>query len=150
MAWVELTAVNFRSRLGNTELDTLTDESPDPDAKIAEVLEQVALDVVGRVNAGRRKRGLVALTGTGSFVPPGSVRHAYSIARRLLTDAFPSLADYNGEDRDVAYRQAEDHLDDLANNNADHDDSGAESYEPAGAGSSFRTGGKDILDFINF
>ena len=68
----------------------------------------------------------------------------------MLTDSFPSLSDYNGEDRDRAYDKAEDHLRDLAENRADADDTGAEDFEPEDSGSSFRTGGKDLMDFINF
>jgi len=150
MAWVQLAGSSLRDRLGTTEIDSLVEESADADGKIDEILSQVALDVVGRINAGRRKRGLPPVTDTGLNVPPGSVRHAYTLARRLLTDSFPSLSDYNGEDRDSAYDKAEDHLRDLAENRADADDSGAEDFEPEDSGSSFRTGGKDLMDFINF
>jgi len=150
MAWVQLAGSSLRDRLDTTEIDSLVEESADADGKIDEILSQVAQDIVGRVNAGRRKRGLPPVSGTGLYVPPGSARHAYTLARRLLTDSFPSLSDYNGEDRDRAYDKAEDHLRDLAENRADADDTGAEDFEPEDSGSSFRTGGKDLMDFINF
>ena len=83
---------------------------------------------------------------TGLFIPPGAQRHAYAIARRLLTDAFPSLAELNGEDRKLAVEAAEHFLDDLANNNADADDTGAQSYATA-SGAAFRYSGQSLMDF---
>jgi hypothetical protein len=146
MAWIPLTVDSFRDRLGNDELDRLVEESPTPDAKLAEILAQVAAEFVSRINAGRRKRGLGPLVNTGLFIPPGSQRHAYAIARRLLTDAFPSLSEFNGEDRKLSVEAAENFLDDLANNNADADDTGASSFATA-SGASFRYSGKALMDF---
>ena len=146
MAWIALTVDSFRDRLGNDELDRLVDESPTPDAKLAEVLSQVAAEFVSRINSGRRKRGLGPLVNTGLFIPPGAQRHAYAIARRLLTDAFPSLAEFNGDDRKLAVEAAENFLDDLANNNADADDTGATSFATA-SGASFRYSGRPLMDF---
>lgn len=146
MAWIALTVDSFRDRLGNDELDRLVEESPTPDAKLAEVLSQTAAEFVSRINSGRRKRGLGPLVNTGLFIPPGAQRHAYAIARRLLTDAFPSLAEYNGEDRKLAVEAAENFLDDLANNNADADDTGATAYETS-TGAAFRYSGKALMDF---
>jgi hypothetical protein len=146
MAWLALTVESFRDRLGNDELDRLVEESPTPDAKLAEILAQVAAEFVSRINAGRRKRGLAPLVNTGLNIPPGAQRHAYAIARRLLTDAFPSLAEFNGEDRKLSVEAAENFLDDLANNNADADDTGAASYVSA-SGASFRYSGKSLMDF---
>lgn len=146
MAWIPLSVDSFRDRLGNDELDRLVEESPTPDAKLAEILSQVAAEFVSRINSGRRKRGLGPLVNTGLNIPPGAQRHAYAIARRLLTDAFPSLAEFNGEDRKLAVESAENFLDDLANNNADADDTGAESYATA-SGASFRYSGQSLMDF---
>lgn len=146
MAWTALTVAAFRDRLGNDELDRLVEESPAPDAKLSEVLSQVAAEFVSRVNAGRRKRGLAPLVNTSLYIPPGAQRHAYAIARRLLTDAFPSLSEFNGEDRKLAVESAENFLDDLANNNADADDTGAASFATS-SGSSFRYSGKSLMDF---
>lgn len=149
MAWVELTSAIFRSRLSSVEFNTLTEESAAPETKLTEILGQVAADVVSRVNAGRRKRGLSPAVDTGLYVPPGSPRHAYTLARQLLTDAFPSLAQYNGEDRKAAVDAAEKYLEDIASNNVDSDDAGGDEYV-AGTSSSFRSGGNDLLDFISF
>lgn len=146
MAWIPLSVDSFRDRLGNDELDRLVEESPTPDAKLAEILSQVAAEFVSRINSGRRKRGLGPLVNTGLNIPPGAQRHAYAIARRLLTDAFPSLAEFNGEDRKLAVESAENFLDDLANNNADADDTGAQSYATA-SGASFRYSGQSLMDF---
>lgn len=146
MAWIPLSVDSFRDRLGNDELDRLVEESPTPDAKLAEILSQVAAEFVSRINSGRRKRGLGPLVNTGLNIPPGAQRHAYAIARRLLTDAFPSLAEFNGEDRKLAVESAENFLDDLANNNADADDTGAESYATA-SGAAFRYSGQSLMDF---
>ena len=146
MAWIPLSVDSFRDRLGNDELDRLVEESPTPDAKLAEILSQVAAEFVSRINSGRRKRGLGPLVNTGLNIPPGAQRHAYAIARRLLTAAFPSLAEFNGEDRKLAVESAENFLDDLANNNADADDTGAESYATA-SGSAFRYSGQSLMDF---
>jgi len=146
MAWLALTVDSFRDRLGNDELDRLVEESPTPDAKLAEILAQVAAEFVARINAGRRKRGLGPLVNTGLNIPPGSQRHAYAIARRLLTDAFPSLSEFNGEDRKLSVEAAENFLDDLANNNADADDTGAASFATA-SGASFRYSGNALMDF---
>jgi hypothetical protein len=135
--------------MAGEEISRLTEEAPDQDAKIDAVLLQVAQDVAGRVNVGRRKRGLAPVSNTGSNVPPGSQRHAYSIARKLLTDAFPSLASYNGEDRKASADEAERHLSDLADNKADHDDAGASAYVGTTT-ASFSYGGSTKLDFVGF
>jgi hypothetical protein len=146
MAWAALTFDDLRDRLGSTEIEALLAESPTPDDKVNEVLSQIAADVVSRVNAGRRKRGLAPVVNSGRYVPTGAKRHAYTLARRLMTDAFPSLAEYNGDDRKLAVEEAENYLDDLANNNADGDDDGALSFVSA-TGTSFRYGGKAVMDF---
>lgn len=146
MAWVTLAFSAFRNRLTSNELTALLEENATPEDKANDILSAVAGDIVSRVNAGRRKRGLPALTNTGRNVPPGAVRHAYILARRELTDTYPSLSDFNGEDRRLSVEEANNYLDDLANNNADSDDSGAESFVSA-TGSSFRFGGKPLMDF---
>lgn len=148
MAWVELTSAILRTRLSSEEFNTLTEESAAPETKLTEVLGQVAADIVSRVNAGRRKRGLSPAVSTGLFVPTGATRHAYTLARQLLTECFPSLAQYNGEDRKAAVEAAEKYLEDLAANNVDSDDAGGDEYV-SGTSSSFRAGGNDILDFIS-
>ena len=131
-------------------MDALTAEADDATAKIAEVLAQAAQEVVSRVNAGRRKRGLSPVSETGASVPPGAVRHAYSIARQLLTDAFPSLAAYNGDDRKAATDAADKYLDDLAKNDADADDAGAAEFEPVTPSSGIVFGGVTLQDFTSF
>lgn len=146
MAWVSLSFANFRDRLSTNELTALLDECATPETKANEILSSVANDVVSRVNAGRRKRGLPPVVNTVRYVPPGAVRHAYVLARRELTDSYPSLADFNGDDRKLSYDEANNYLDDLANNNADSDDTGAESFVSS-TGSSFRYGGKSLMDF---
>lgn len=146
MAWLALNYADLRDRLSSAELDALLAESPAPEDKIDEILGQIAQDVISRVNAGRRKRGLAPATNTGRFVPPGARRHAYTLARRLLTDNFPSLAEYNGDDRRLAFEEAENYLDDLANNNADGDDAGALAFTATSAGS-FRSSGNALVDF---
>lgn len=150
MAWVEITASVLHDRLGNVEIETLIAESPAPDAKVEELLEQISQEITSRVNTGRRKRGMAPIGDTNRYVPPGSLRHAYTLTRRLLTDSFPSLSEYNGEDRRLAVEEAEEHLNDLANNEADADDPGASIWEPETAGSSFRTGGSENYDFSAF
>jgi len=149
MAWTQLTADTLKERLVSTEIEALTDESPAPDAKIEVLLEQVAQEITSRVNAGRRKRGMVSIIDTGRYAPPGSLRHAYALTRRLLTDSFPSLAEYNGEDRRLAVDEAEGYLDDLANNNADADDLGAATFANPSGGSSFRYNGNKSYNFAS-
>jgi len=146
MAWVQLTSDGLRDRLASDEFEALLAESPAPEAKLTEILEQVAQEFVSRVNAGRRKRGLPPVTNTGRYVPPGSQRHGYALARRLLSEAFPSLAEFNGDDRKVAVEAAETFMDDLAKNDADSDDTGALAYATTTA-SPFRYGGSDVMDF---
>jgi hypothetical protein len=146
MAWVLLTSDGLRDRLASDEFEALLAESPAPEAKLEEILEQVAQEFVSRVNAGRRKRGLAPVTSTGRYVPPGSQRHGYALARRLLSEAFPSLAEFNGEDRKVAVEAAETFMDDLAKNDADSDDTGAAAFIGS-SNSSFRFGGSDTMDF---
>lgn len=146
--WQTLTSSGLRDRLGTDEIDTLTAEAIDPDIKINNVLQQIADDVVAHVNAGRRIRGLRPVAITTPTVPPGSARHAYTLARRLLTDAFPSLAEYNGEDRKIACEVAEKYLEALAENKIDADDSGADVVDPpATTTSSLRYGGSTLMDF---
>lgn len=149
MAWAELTSDAFRDRFTDEEFQGLLAESTDIDGKLNEILGQVALEIVSRVNVGRRKRGLSPALATGLFIPSGSQRHAYTLALRLLTDCFPALATYNGEDRKIAMETAEKHLEDLAKNDVDSDDDGAATYA-ASTSSSVRYGGRDILDFITF
>lgn len=146
MAWVALNYSSLRDRLGSTESEALLAESPAPEEKVESILEQVAADVVSRVNAGRRKRGLAPAVNTARYVPPGAVRHAYTLAVRLLTDSFPSLAEYNGDDRKLSVDEVNNYLDDLANNNADSDDDGAASFTGSTNGS-FRYGGSTLMDF---
>lgn len=147
MAWAALNYADFRDRLSSAELDALLAESPAPEDKVDEVLGQIAQDIVSRVNAGRRKRGLAPAVNTGRYVPPGSRRHGYTLARRLLTDSFPSLAEYNGDDRRLSFEEAENYLDDLANNEADGDDDGALAFISATTGGAFRYSGNTLLDF---
>lgn len=147
MAWTALTSDAFRERFTDEEFEALLAESTDVVGKLNEILSQVALDIVSRVNVGRRKRGLSPAVNTGLYIPPGSQRHAYTLALKLLTDCFPSLFTYNGEDRKIAVETAEKHLDDLAKNDVDSDDDGAADYASA-TSSSVRTGGRDLLDFI--
>lgn len=147
MAWAELTYDAFRERLTDEEFDALTAESTDVSAKLTEILGQVAADIVSRVNVGRRKGALPPVVNTGLHIPAGSQRHAYTLALKVLTDCFPSLRTYNGEDRTAAVETAEKHLDDLAKNEADGDDEGALVYAST-TNSSVRYGGRDILDFI--
>jgi hypothetical protein len=146
MAWAALTFAGLQGRLGSDEIAALLNESPAPESKVEEVLSHVAQDVVSRVNTGRRKRGLPPLVNTGLFVPPGAQRHSYTLARRLLTDAFPSLAEFNGDDRRNSVEEAENYLDDLAKNDADSDDPGASSFSYS-SNSSFRYGGSRVMDF---
>lgn len=146
MPWVQLTSDGLRDRLASDEFEALLAESPAPESKIDEILEQVAQEIVARVNAGRRKRGLAAVINTGRNVPPGSQRHGYALARRLLSEAFPSLAEFNGEDRKMAVEAAETFMDDLAKNDADSDDTGAAAFASSSA-SSFRYGGSATMDF---
>jgi hypothetical protein len=150
MAWTQLTADKLKERLVAAEVEALIEESPTPDAKIEELLEQVAQEITSRVNSGRRKRGMVSVIDSGRYVPPGSLRHAYALTRRLLTDSFPSLAEYNGEDRRQAVEEAEGYLDDLANNNADADDLGAAGFENPSGGSSFRYSGQKSYNYTSF
>jgi hypothetical protein len=146
MAWTALSIDGLRSRLVTDELDKLLEECPDPDAKIAEVLGQVANEFVARINAGRRKRTLPAVEDTGLFLPGGCHRHSYTIARQLLSESFPSLAEFNGDDRKAAMEAANTFLIALSENNADSDDTGAESYiGTATGGPTF--GGKTQYDF---
>lgn len=146
MAWIALTFAGLRERLSSDEITALLDDSTTPEEKCEAVLEDVAQDVVSRVNAGRRKRALSPAVDTGLSVPPGAQRHAYVIARRELTSVFPSLAQYNGDDRKQDFEEANNYLDDLANNNADSDDDGAEAFVPTNGGS-FRYGGAALMDF---
>jgi hypothetical protein len=146
MPWIQLTSDGLRDRLASDEFEALLAESPAPESKLEEILEQVAQEIVSRVNAGRRKRGLPPVINTGRNVPPGSQRHGYALARRLLSEAFPSLAEFNGEDRKLAVEAAENYMDDLAKNDVDSDDTGANSFASSSA-SSFRYGGSAIMDF---
>jgi len=146
MAWLALTYSALRDRLSTDELNRLLAECPTPEEKADEVMTAVAQDIASRVNAGRRKRGLPPVVNTGLFVPPGARRHAYILARRELTDSYPSLAEFNGDDRKASVDEANSYLDDLANNNADGDDTGAESYVTVTSGS-FRYGGAAIMNF---
>lgn len=150
MAWTPLTSAGLQTRLSQDEFNALLDECPTPDEKITSILTQVALEIVSRVNAGRRKRGLSPASNTGLNVPPGAQRHAYALARRLMTDCFPSLAAYNGDDRKLSIDEAETFLDDLANNNADSDDAGGDAFIAASSNGPFSYGGRALLDFVSF
>lgn len=146
MAWAELNFAGLQGRLGSDEIAALLAESAAPEAKVTEILTHVGLDIASRVNTGRRKRGLPPVVNSGVYVPPGAQRHAYALARRLLSDSFPSLAEFNGDDRKSSIEEAENYLDDLAKNDADSDDPGASSFAYSSA-SSFRYGGSSIMDF---
>jgi hypothetical protein len=146
MAWLALTYSALRDRLSTDELNRLLAECPTPEDKADEVLTSIAQDIASRVNAGRRKRGLPPVVNTGIYVPPGARRHAYILARRELTDSYPSLAEFNGEDRRQSVEESNSYLDDLANNNADADDTGATSFVND-SGGAFRYGGAAFMNF---
>ena len=146
MAWTTLSFSGLRDRLSSDELSRLLAECPTPEEKADSILTAVAQDVVSRVNAGRRKRGLPPLVNTGMSVPYGATRHAYVLTRRELIDSYPSLAEFNGDDRKISVEDANNYLTDLANNNADSDDTGAQSFVSVSTGS-FRISGKDLMDF---
>jgi len=146
MAWLALTYSGLRDRLSTDELNRLLAECPTPEDKADEVLTSIAQDIASRVNAGRRKRGLPPVVNTGIYVPPGARRHAYILARRELTDSYPSLAEFNGEDRRQSVEESNSYLDDLANNNADADDTGATSFV-TDSGGAFRYGGSAFMNF---
>jgi hypothetical protein len=67
-----------------------------------------------------------------------------------MTDCFPSLAAYNGDDRKLSIDEAETFLDDLANNNADSDDAGGDAFIAANSNGPFSYGGNKLLDFVSF
>jgi len=146
MAWLALTYSALRDRLSTEEFNRLLAECPTSEDKAHEILTSVAQDIASRVNSGRRKRGLPPVVNTGLYVPPGARRHAYNLCRQELTDSYPSLAEFNGEDRRRSVEEANSYFDDLANNNADSDDTGAESFA-ATTGSSFRYGGAAVMNF---
>ena len=146
MAWTLLTIDGIKDRLASEEFEALLAESPTPETKLNDILGQIAQEIVSRVNAGRRKRGLVQVTNTGLYVPPGAHRHAYALARRLLSEAFPSLAEFNGEDRKISVESAENYLDDLSKNDADSDDAGSSAFANSNS-SAFRYGGAALMDF---
>jgi hypothetical protein len=146
MAWTPLTIDGIKDRLASDEFEALLAESPTPETKLNDILEQIAQEIVSRVNAGRRKRGLVQVSNTGLYVPPGAHRHGYALARRLLSEAFPSLAEFNGEDRKISVESAENYLDDLSKNDADSDDAGSSAFANSSS-SAFRYGGAALMDF---
>lgn len=146
MAWTLLTIDGIKDRLASDEFEALLAESPTPETKLNDILEQIAQEIVSRVNAGRRKRGLVQVSNTGLYVPPGAHRHGYALARRLLSEAFPSLAEFNGEDRKISVESAENYLDDLSKNDADSDDAGSSAFANSSS-SAFRYGGAALMDF---
>jgi len=146
MAWSTLTFAALKDRLSSDELGRLLAECPTPDEKATEILTSVAQDIVSRVNAGRRKRALPPVVNTGLSVPSGATRHAYVLARREFTDAYPALAEFNGDDRKASVEEANNYLTDLANNNADSDDTGATTFVTSSSGS-FRISGNTLLDF---
>lgn len=121
-------------------------ECPTPEEKADEILTAVAQEVVSRVNAGRRKRGLPPLVNTGLSIPYGASRHSYVLARRELTDSYPALAEFNGEDRKDSVQEANNYLEALSDNNADSDDTGASAFVVSSSGS-FRISGSTLMDF---
>lgn len=147
MAWAVLTYSGMVDRLSSAELDSLLTDSPAPEDKVTSILSQVAQEVTSYVNTGRRKRGLPAVVNTGRSVPSGAQRHAYALARRELTDAFPSLSSYNGDDRKAAVSDAVAYLEKLAKNEIDADDEGASSFASSST-SSFEFGGNATMNFI--
>jgi hypothetical protein len=147
MAWTALSYIVFqRDILTTNEFSALLNECPTPEDKVNSILTNVAQEVVSRVNAGRRKLSLPAVVNTGKSIPSGAIRHAYILARRDLTDTYPSLSEFNGDDRKNSVEEANNYLDDLANNNADSDEAGAASFVTSSS-SAFTYGGKSLMDF---
>jgi uncharacterized protein YkwD len=146
MAWTILTYSGLKDRLSSEELSRLLAECPTPEEKAQEILTSVAQEVVSRVNAGRRKRGLPPLVNTGLYIPYGASRHSYVLARRELTDSYPALAEFNGEDRKDSVQEANNYLEALSDNNADSDDTGASAFVVSSS-ASFRISGSTLMDF---
>jgi hypothetical protein len=151
MAWVELTVAKFKMRFSAGEVESVLSEQGDTnaiDAAITEYLTQAANDTVSRVNKCRRSRGLAAVSPPARYVPPGSERHAYTLAQFMSGINLPSLTALQGENRKSAYDRAEDYLGDLAACEVDMDDEGAADFETGTGTSAPAFGGYQKMDFV--
>jgi hypothetical protein len=150
--WATLTVTKFRQRFSTAEIDAVLSEQGDTtavDAAITEYLTQAANDIVSRVNKCRRSRGLAPVSPPVLRVPPGSERHAYTLAQFMSGINLPSLTALQGENRKSAYDRAEDYLKDVAACDVDMDDEGAVDFETGTATSVPAFGGMRKMDFIS-
>lgn len=123
MAWVKLTLVKLKMRFDPQEFSAVLNEQPNVDDTLTEMMRQAAADIVGRVNQCRKSKGMAVLANVAPLmVPPGSERHAYTLVQFMAGINLPALTQLQGENRRSAYDRAEDHLEDLANCEADGDD----------------------------
>lgn len=146
--WVLLTVANFKLRFSEDESDAVLTEQGG-DTAITEYLRQVAGEIVANVNQCRRSRGLAFITPPALYVPPGSERHAYTLAQSLqATSQGRPLGALQGDVRGSALDKAEDHLKALAACEMDADDEWAEAYESASGTVVPQFGGMAKMDFI--
>lgn len=149
--WATLTVAKFKMRFSAGEVEAVLSEQGDTaaiDAAITEYLTQAASDIVSRVNKCRRSRGLAPVSPPALRVPPGSERHAYTLAQFMSGINLPSLTALQGENRKSAYDRAEDYLGDLAACEVDMDDEGAGDFV-SGTGTEVpQFGGMQKMDFI--
>lgn len=146
--WVLLTVAKYDLRFSATESAAVLAE-PTRVAAIEEYLRQTAAEIVASVNGCRRSRGLAAISPPALYVPPGSERHAYTLAQSLqATSKARPVGALQGESRTDALKAAEDHLKALAACDIDADESGSEAWEDLVATSVPQFGGMRKMDFI--
>lgn len=147
MAWVQLTVPKFKLRFDESEVDAVLSNQANPDTTLTEYLRQVSADIVARVNTCRRTRGLAPVSPPALYVPPGSERHAYTLAQYMAGINLPSLTALQGENRKSAEDRAEAYLADIASCEVDSDDEWVKPYTAA-CTSSPAYGGFNLMDFV--
>lgn len=143
MAWITLTLQHVKARLSYDELEAVkehSEHSQDFD-QIQGILDQVTLQVRGKVQGCEKNRGTMGASGT---IPDECLFAAVTIARRAILNALPvDLGDTDARASELT--SANDFLDSVASCNVVV--SGSDGTIPGGGASSICYGGQPLQDF---
>lgn len=143
MAWITLTLQHVKARFSSKELEAVkefAEHSQDFD-QIQGILDQVTLQVRGKVQGCEKNRSVMGSTGT---IPDECLFAAVTIARRAILNSLP--VEFGDTDARVSeLTSANDFLDSVAS--CDVVVSGADGTIPGAGSSSICYGGQPLQNF---
>jgi hypothetical protein len=112
MAWIALTEADITSRLSVNELETWDDAGQDEGSEVSRIpgiITQVTGLVRGRVSACRDNQ-----LSTAGLIPEELLWAAATIAKYMMLNSIPAIADSSQDERKEENRRAHDMLDQAA------------------------------------